>query len=131
MTQGARSILLVAALAAAGLLSGAVGGAEEVNNGQDPTRPLARLDLRYQYQNAPPATNDNVHIITPRADKPSPLGGGWSLATRIDVPLFVTDVINPDNPGGGQHFGLGDVLVQGLLIKTESKDFAWAVGTQA
>jgi hypothetical protein len=27
---------------------------EEVNNGQDPTKPLTRLDFRYQYQNLPP-----------------------------------------------------------------------------
>lgn len=105
--------------------------AEEANNGQDPTKPLTRIDVRYQYQNAPPTANDNVHIITPRADKPFPLGGGWTLGMRIDLPMFVTEVVNPDNPGGSQHFGMGDVLIQGLLIKAESKDFAWAVGVQA
>jgi hypothetical protein len=105
--------------------------AEEVNNGQDPTKPLTRIDLRYQYQNAPPASNDNVHILTPRADKPFPLGGGWSVATRVDLPMFHTQTVNPDNPDGGYSFGMGDVLLQALFIKTESPDFAWAIGAQA
>ena len=73
---------------------------EEVNNGQDPTKPLTRLDLRYQYQNLPPDDHDNAHIFTPRADKPFVLAPGWSLATRIDLPLFLTDAVSPDNPGG-------------------------------
>jgi hypothetical protein len=25
--------------------------------------------------------------------------------------LFVTEVVNPDNPGGRQHFGMGDMLI--------------------
>src|SRR5262245_28663909 len=98
-----------AGVCAAALIAGALctesarGAEEEVNNGQDPTKPLTRIDLRYQYQNAPPSKNDNVHIFTPRADKPFVLGGGWSFATRIDLPLFVTETVNPDNPNGNQH----------------------------
>jgi hypothetical protein len=127
-----RKTVLAAALPTlAAIAAGPARGEEEVNNGQDPTKPLTRIDLRYQYQNAPPATNDNVHIVTPRADKPFPLGGGWSLSGRVDLPLFVTEIVNPDNPGGARHSGMGDVLLQGLLIKAESKDFAWAVGAQA
>jgi hypothetical protein len=103
---------------------------EEVNNGQDPTRPLTRLDFRYQYQNLPPDDHDNAHIITPRADKPFVLAPGWSLATRIDLPLFITDAVSPDNPGGAYLFGIGDMLVQGLLINTLSKRFAVAGGAQ-
>ena len=37
-------LALVAAILASGLVWAA---AEEVNNGQDPTRPLTRLDVRY------------------------------------------------------------------------------------
>jgi hypothetical protein len=67
---------------------------EEVNNGQDPTKPLTRLDFRYQYQNLPPDDNDNAHIFTPRADKPFVLSPAWSLATRIDLPLFITNAVS-------------------------------------
>ena len=101
---------------------------EEVNNGQDPTKPLTRLDFRYQYQNLPPDDHDNAHIITPRADKPFVLAPGLSLATRIDLPLFITDAVSPDNPGGASLFGIGDMLLQGLLIYSPSKRFAMAGG---
>lgn len=104
--------------------------AEETNNGQDPTRPLTRFDLRYQYQETPAAVDHNEHIITPRVDKPFVLGHGWTFATRLDVPLMASDVVSGDNMGGKYQFGLADVLVQALLIKTVSKTFAWAAGAQ-
>ena len=72
---------------------------EEINNGQDPTKPLMRLDLRYQYQNLPPSSDDNAHIFTLRADKPFVLAPGWSLATRLDVPLFLTEAVSRDMTG--------------------------------
>jgi hypothetical protein len=103
---------------------------EEINNGQDPTRPLTRFDFRYQYQNLPPDENDNVHIFTPRADKPFVLAPHWSLATRIDLPLFLTEALSPDNLDGDYEFGLGDLLLQGLLLNALSQRFAWAVGAQ-
>jgi hypothetical protein len=115
---------------AAVLAGGAVWAAEEVNNGQDPTKPLTRIDLRYQYQNLPPDDHDNAHIFTPRADKPFALSPRWSLATRIDLPLFLTEAVNPDNLDGDYEFGLGDLLLQGLLIHSPSQRFAWALGAQ-
>jgi hypothetical protein len=114
---------------AAVLVGGAVWAAEEeVNNGQDPTKPLTRVDVRYQYQNLPPEDHDNAHIFTPRADKPFVLAPGVSLATRLDLPLFLTDAVSPDNPGGASLFGVGDMLLQGLLIDTPSQRFAIAGG---
>jgi hypothetical protein len=95
--QGWLAVLVIAVSLVGGPLWAAE---EEVNNGQDPTKPLTRLDFRYQYQNLPPDDYDNAHIFTPRADKPFVLAPGWSLATRIDLPLFITDAVSPDNPGG-------------------------------
>jgi hypothetical protein len=103
---------------------------EEVNNGQDPTKPLTRFDFRYQYQNAGPHTHDNVHVITPRADKPFTLAPGWSFSARIDMPLFITDVLSKDNRNGNYEFGLGDSLLQGLLIHTITERLALATGAQ-
>jgi hypothetical protein len=123
-------------VALASLLSLLVVGAaaqeqkEEVNNGQDPTKPLTRFDFRYQYQNAGPHSNDNVHIITPRADKPFILAPGWSLAARVDMPLFITDTLSRDNLDGDTESGFGDFLLQGLLINTVNERFAWATGAQ-
>lgn len=101
-----------------------------VNNGQDPTRPLTRLDIRYQYQNLAPSENDNANIVTLRADKPFVLGDGWSVATRFDMPLFFTDALSADNADGNTEFGMSDLLAQALVIKTASDKTAYAVGGQ-
>ena len=58
------------------------------------------------------------------------LAPGWSLATRIDLPLFITESVSPDNPGGAYLFGVGDMLLQGLLIYSPSKRCAVAGGAQ-
>jgi hypothetical protein len=129
--------LLVVLTTATTLAGGAVWAQEqaqeqtEVNTGQDPTKPLTRLDLRYQYQNAPPGDHDNVHIITPRVDKPFVLAPAWSLATRLDLPLFITDGVSADNQDGDYTFGLGDLLIQALLINAPTPRFGWAAGAQA
>jgi len=108
----------------------AVWGKEEVSNPRDFTPPLPRFDVRFQYLNAPSVDHDNGYIITLRVDKPFRLGEAWSLATRLDLPFVVTDIISTDNPNGNFKFGLGDVLVQGLFINTLTQRFAWGLGTQ-
>jgi hypothetical protein len=118
--------LAVLAMVAAVLVSGLVWAAEEeVNNGQDPTRPLTRLDFRYQYQNLPPDDHDNAHIFTLRADKPFVLSQRWQMVAWLDMPLYLTDAISRDNPMGDYKFGTGDLLVQGLVI--HALDTRWAL----
>jgi hypothetical protein len=107
-----------------------VGAEEEVNNRQDFTPPLARFDVRFQYQNSPPSDNDNGYITTLRVDKPFRLGNAWSLVTRFDLPFFLTDAVSTDNPNGNYEFGLGDVLAQGVLINRLTERFAWGFGAQ-
>lgn len=114
-------------------VAGTSSSAEEeasVNNGQDMTRPLARFDLRYEYQNAPGSKNDNVNVTTFRIDKSFALSEKWLLSTRLDVPVMVSDVKSLDNPRGAHQFGMGDVLAQAMVIHTPSTHFAWAVGAQ-
>ncbi len=103
---------------------------EEVSDRHDFTPPLTRVDVRFQYQNAPPSDNDNGYITTLRVDKPFRLGEAWNLATRLDLPFVVTDAMSSDNPNGNYEFGLGDVLVQGLFINTLTQRFAWGFGAQ-
>ncbi len=105
---------------------------EEVNNGQDITRPLTRFDLRYQYENTPVpgGENDDAHIITLRMDRPFDIAPQWKLALRFDLPLMITDKISDDNRAGNFHFGLSDVLAQALLVNVYNERFAWAAGAQ-
>ncbi len=103
---------------------------EEASSRYDFTPPETRFDVRFQYMNAPPSDHDNGFITTLRVDKPFRLGEAWSLATRLDLPFLVTEAISADNPNGDFKFGLGDILVQGLLINTLTQRFAWGFGTQ-
>ena len=89
---------------------------EEVNTGQDPTKPLTRFDLRLKYQDTMIKDREQF-ITTPRLDKPIPLVGGWLLSTRFDLPLVYNDIPSRDNKDGDGEFGLGDLLTQFLFIK--------------
>jgi hypothetical protein len=39
-------------------------------------------------------SHNNAHILTPRADKPFVLTPGVSLATRIELALFIIDAVS-------------------------------------
>ena len=105
---------------------------EEVNNGQDITKPLTRMDLRYDYQstNPPLGRNNDVNIITLRLDKPFELSPKWKITTRLDLPFMITNRPGNDNKKGNMHFGFSDALVQSLLVHVPSEHFAWAAGAQ-
>jgi hypothetical protein len=98
---------------------------EEQCRDEDFTRPLTRVDFRYQYQNQAPDAHDNSHLFTLRMDKPFPLAPRWSLSTRLDLPFLLTDA-----PSGTYTFWLSDLLVQGLLIHVLDARWALGVGTQ-
>ena len=121
----------VKAIAAAmiGALTALPAAAEdEENTGQDPTKPLTRVDGRYKFKNHD--GRGASHIFTLRADKPFALGGRWQLATRLDLPFTLTDQISRDNPFGEWRFGFSDLLLQGLLITPPQGRWAFAFGTQ-
>jgi len=101
----------------------------EVNTGQDPTKPLTRLDLRLKYQNLP--GGNNAVIPTARLDVPVPIGDtGWTLGTRFDLPFVASDVPSPDNTNGDWHVGLGDALFQALAITPPQGRWQFAFGSQ-
>lgn len=122
------SLALLLALAALLVTGPARAAEQEANNGQDPTRPLTRVDLRYKYQNL--VGDPEQHILTLRADKPIVLAPTWQLALRADLPVVYNNVPSLDNRGGDWEGGLSDVLVQGLLIKAFDQRNAMAVGAQ-
>lgn len=103
----------------------------EVNTGQDPTRPLTRIDLRLKHIDLPGGFD--TQLLTLRADKPFMLGGGWQLSTRLDLPFMLTDVPSRDNPNGDHEYGMADSLFQGLLITPPldaGERWVMAFGTQ-
>jgi hypothetical protein len=103
--------------------------AEEVNTGQDPTKPLARLDIRLKYQDLP--GGNSAVVPTLRLDVPFALGnGGWKLGTRFDLPFAINDVPSPDNPDGDWHAGTSDALAQFLFITPPQGRWQFAFGTQ-
>jgi len=102
---------------------------EELNNGEDFTRPPARWDLSYQFQDK---SNDvEQNNFTLRRDQPFLLGDGWKLATRVDMPFVQNDKTSRDNPGGLTHVGTGDVLLQAILIDSLTDRFAYGAGARA
>ncbi|MBI4971122.1 MAG: hypothetical protein HZC17_04700 [Candidatus Omnitrophica bacterium] len=97
---------------------------KQINNGQDLTRPLTRVDQRYMIQALSDAGHTNT--FTARADAPFRLSKTWMLGTRIDVPAVLGNAKASDNLDKNYQYGLGDLLTQVLLIK-EFND-RWAAG---
>lgn len=124
--RGMLALLLIVTLAGGECAA----AADETDNGEDITRPRTRLDVRYQYQNQPADTHDSQHTFTLRTDRPFDLAPGWRFGTRADLPFVYTDATSADHADGAFGFGLGDALVQGLLINLPTPDFAWAVGAR-
>ena len=107
---------------------GADASAEADNSGQDLTRPLTRLDLRYKYQDFSGGVNENT--LTLRVDKPFFLAGGWTLSTRVDLPISSGNEPNGDNHNGSTVVGLEDSLIQAILITPSQGPWAFAFGGQ-
>ncbi len=102
---------------------------EEVNYGQDFTRPLWRFDIREQFRKI--NSDAFLNAMTLRVDTPLRLEGGWIFAGRVDVPVSFSDLPSKDNPEGDIEGGLGDLLTQFVLIPPPpSKKFAWGFGAQ-
>ena len=98
------------------------------NNGQDLTRPLARFDLRYQYQRLPHKGSED--IFTFRCDKPFRLSEKWLLATRIDMPLGAGNAAAADNPAGRWQFTSQDLLTQAYIAWLPNELLGIGAGTQ-
>ena len=54
---------------------------EEINTGQDKTKPLARFDIRYRYHNL--ASDNDQHTLILRADKPFVLNSDFRTILTV------------------------------------------------
>ena len=61
----------------------------QLNNGEDFTRPVWRLEVREQFENLPDShgLSPEKWVTTLRGDGWSGLDEGWKLYGRVDVPL--------------------------------------------
>ncbi len=104
------------------------GESRELNTGQDITRPLARVDVRYQYQLLEKQSSKDT--FTFRTDRPFLINENWKIGTRIDLPCVLSNKKTAQEPDGPYKFGLGDVLTQVLLIRKFDDLWAAAAGPQ-
>ncbi len=93
--------------------------AEEENDGQDPTRPLVRFDIRALYTDGikiPNQSDASQTVVLGRIDKPMPMDNGWVFYWRIDVPFVSNDIPSADNPNRDRDIGLGNIFNQFIWI---------------
>ena len=103
---------------------------EEVNNGQDFTKPLTRFDIRQKYQDLPGDKFSSATTL--RVDKPFVLDNHWIASTRFDLPFAYTDVPSTDNSNGDKESGVSDSLIQVLMVAPMAgREWTWAYGFQA
>ncbi|NTU60067.1 MAG: transporter [Deltaproteobacteria bacterium] len=126
---GLPGLLAAACVALGASWAGAAPPAGDVNTGQDFTQPVTRAELRVRYQRAVEEDDHNT-AVTARVDDISDLGGGWRLALRADLPYQWTDTPTGENPDGELDRGLGDALVQALLVAPVGGKWAYVLGTQ-
>ncbi len=73
-------LALLSFVLSAAAFAAEVGENRQVNNGQDITRPLSRIDARYQYQ-----------LL--KGDRPILLNDYWGIGLRADLPCDLTNKI--------------------------------------
>jgi hypothetical protein len=89
------------------------------NNGEDPTLPRNRFDVRQRYERLPDAEGREPEkwVTTLRADLWTGFGDAWKLYGRLDQPLvYSDDVTSSFNPNGHSRFGQGDLLTEVAVI---------------
>jgi hypothetical protein len=96
----------------------------------DPTRPVTSFDLRPHYEDDTVSSrNDRLDLIFRRNEKWD-LDQDWKLATRIDVPIAMSDKTTDANPEGTYRTGFGRVLLQSYVADLLDDRWAVAAGSQ-
>lgn len=101
----------------------ALPAAQPAGSGGDITRPANRADLRTEFNQK---DGDEETTVTLRYSRPQPIGGGWQVNLRADLPL----VGNSDDPDGERRFELGDMLFHAVFARHVSETEGFGIGTQ-
>jgi hypothetical protein len=109
----------------------------ENGTGDDPTKPLGKIELLDRYSEAPgpgvqEGTTKRVETNTPfaRVDIPFRLTPQWELNFRTEIPVVWTNGVTPENPTGATVSGFGNVLGQGWIVHDLDQRWAVALGGQ-
>ena len=100
------------------------------NNGNDLTRPQNSLDLRYQYRESSGTTSetDRDYWIL-RGTSRIQLDPDWKLSLLAET-MFVDKTTSTQGEPAQEEFGLGNSLVQAVLIQTLSDQLAYGFGAR-
>ncbi len=105
--------------------------------GDDPTRPLGKIELLDRYTEAPgpgveEGTTKRVETNTPfaRIDVPFRLTPQWELNFRTEIPFVWTNGVTPENPTGATVSGFSNVLGQAWIVHDFDQRWAVALGGQ-
>ncbi len=100
------------------------------NNGSDLTRPQNSLDLRYQYRESSGTTSetDRDYWIL-RGTSRIQLDPDWKLALLAET-MFVDKTTATQGEPTEEEFGLGNSLMQAVLIQTLSDRLAYGFGAR-
>ena len=127
---------VIPALLLLGMATASTANAEPTGSGEDITNPENRFDIRMQFKSLPDASNggrtfDDLsdETLTFRTDflwgeNPD------QFALRVDLPFVWSNKPTDDNPDGSTESGTGDLLLQGMFVRTIDSRWAVAAGLQ-
>ncbi len=129
---------VIGALISAGpAFAGSDSPSVENGTGDDPTKPVGKIELLDRYTEAPgpgvaEGTTKSVQTNTPfaRIDAPFRLSPQWELNFRTEIPVVWTNGVTPANPTGSTVSGFGNVLGQAWIVHDLDQRWAVALGGQ-
>lgn len=102
---------------------------EGLNNGQDVTRPITRVDARIKAQAGDNGRKSRAWITTARMDKSLHFENGWQVGLRFDLPYEWYRC--PDVPNCQTNVDhIGDSLAQGFIVPPSIGNWTYAIGLQ-
>jgi hypothetical protein len=104
--------------------------AKELNNGEDVTRPVSRVDVRIKGQTGAGSQNGDAAILTFRCDITFPLPQSWQLTLRADAPFESFWCSRHSCCGCQDARHMSDSLLQLFLISPTYGKWAFALGVK-
>jgi hypothetical protein len=101
---------------------------EEINNGQDFTNPVRRVDMLLKYDDL--TGSAHTETLTIGAGLPLELRSGWKVSLRAELPYIWTTGVSNNNPEGKSLNGFGEIFTEALFISPTKGKWTYVVGAQ-